>query len=399
MSRAIESPDEVESGIRFHYDLPPEFFALFLDKTTMSYTCAYFRDGNDTLDQAQERKIEMVFRKLQLKPGDRVLDIGCGWGNVVLRAAQLGCQVTGLTLAVEQARYVEAEAARRGLSDRVRVVVQEARELPFEDASFDKIVTIGATEQIADIDLLFKEVSRVLTDEGLCLEHSIKASNEPDDMTPELEFMTRHIFPTGHVKRLGEYINAFEAAGLEVVDVHNMTDNYPLTLRRWQHNLEHAGEAAAAAVGVPGDRYRAQRLFLAGCIVAFAEAHSFLYQEVVRKTTPGVYRQTLAAGRESFRLDDPPSAPLPSPLIDNPLVSLEVRGGMGMWVEGVGGSLQSGAPPRHPDCQLSVDATTMQKVISGEMQVIDAYLGGLIDIEGELLAAVQVGSALLSLGR
>jgi putative sterol carrier protein len=93
------------------------------------------------------------------------------------------------------------------------------------------------------------------------------------------------------------------------------------------------------------------------------------------------------------------SAPLPSPLIDNPLVSLEVRGGMGMWVEGVGGSLQSGAPPRHPDCQLSVDATTMQKVISGEMQVIDAYLDGLIDIEGELLAAVQVGSALLSLGR
>src|SRR5450756_2591538 len=124
MSRAIESPEEVESGIRFHYDLPPEFFALFLDKATMSYTCAYFRDGNDTLDQAQERKIELVFRKLQLKPGDRVLDIGCGWGNVVLRAAQLGCHVTGLTLAVEQARYVEEEAARRGLSDRVKVVVQ-----------------------------------------------------------------------------------------------------------------------------------------------------------------------------------------------------------------------------------------------------------------------------------
>jgi hypothetical protein len=132
--------------------------------------------------------------------------------------------------------------------------------------------------------------------------------------------------------------------------------------------------------------------------VAFTEAHSFLYQEVVRKTTPGVYRRPLAAGREGFQLDDPPSAPLPSPLIGNPLVSLEVRGGMGMWIEGVGGSLQSGEPPRRPDCRLSVDAGTMQKVISGEMTVIDAYLDGFIDIDGDLLAAVQVGSSLLSLG-
>lgn len=397
MTRTVESPDEVESGIRFHYDLPPEFFALFLDKATMSYTCAYFQDGSDSLDAAQERKIALVFHKLQLKPGDRVLDIGCGWGNVVLRAAQLGCQVTGLTLAVEQARYVEAEAARRGLSDRVKVVVQEARELPFDDASFDKVVTIGATEQIADIDVVFREVSRVMTDEGLCLQHSITASNEPYVMTPDLEFMIKHIFPTGRVKPLGEYINSFEAAGLEVVDVHNMTDNYPLTLRHWQRNLEAAGEAAAAAVGVPGDRYRAQRLFLAGCIVAFSEGHSFLYQEVVRKTTPGKNRITLPAGRAGYELDDPPGKPLPSPLIENPVVALEVRGGAGMWVDGVGGTVQPGEPPRPPDCRLSVAGETMQRVVSGELQIIDAYLDGLIDVEGDLLAAVQVGSALLAL--
>ena len=151
MAQQAESPEAVAEGIRFHYDLPPEFFRLFLDHPTMSYSCAYFRDGEGSLEEAQLRKLELIARKLQLQPGDRVLDIGLGWGNMALFAAERGCRVVGMTLAPEQAGYVRGEARRRGLADRVEVLVEEARTLPFPDRSFDKVVTIGATEHIADI--------------------------------------------------------------------------------------------------------------------------------------------------------------------------------------------------------------------------------------------------------
>ena len=395
----VETPDtkSVEEGIRFHYDLPPEFFALFLDKATMSYTCAYFRDGTDTIDQAQLRKLDLVARKLDLRPGDRVLDIGVGWGNMAFYAAERGCHVTGITLAVEQARYIEEEAARRGLGDKIKVIVQEARTLPFEDASFDKVVTIGASEQMADIAVLFQHVSRVLTPGGLCLQHSITRSNEPQVLSPELEFMIKHIFPTGKLKSLGEYATVFEQADLEVIDVHDMTDHYPLTLLRWLRALEAAGEEGAAAVGVPGDRYRAQRLFLAGCIVSFTDGHSFLYQELLRKTTPGLHRTPLAAGRGGLDLPDSSTEPLPSPLLPRPVVSVEVEGGMTMWVDGAESALTAGEPPSPPDCRIRVSMSTFSRISTGQLDLIDGFLQGLIDVEGDVLAAAQVGSALLRL--
>jgi cyclopropane-fatty-acyl-phospholipid synthase len=396
-SDVIESPDQVADGIRFHYDLPPDFFKLFLDHSTMSYTCAYFGDGSESLDTAQLRKLELCARKLDLKPGDRLLDIGLGWGNMALFAAELGCDVTGMTLAPEQAHYVEEEARRRGLQARIHVLVEEARTLPFPDASFDKVVMIGATEQVADIATLFKDVHRVLADGGLCLQHSITASAEPSTPSPELDFMVRHIFPTGRLKTLGEYIKVFESAFLEVIDVHDMTDSYPLTLHHWLRNLERNGEAAAVALGVPAERWRAQRLFLAGCIVSFTEGHSFLYQELMRKTFPGRYRQPLPGGRERTALADPPSRPLPSPVYAKPLVQLRVGDSTSLWVEGLGGAPQPGDPPREPDCTLLVSAETMARVTTGKLQLIDAFLSGLVDVEGDILAAAQLASTLLKL--
>jgi cyclopropane-fatty-acyl-phospholipid synthase len=393
-----DKPEDVRRGIQHHYDLPPEFFRLFLDRETMSYTCAYFSDGRDTIEAAQRRKLELVARKLELKPGDRVLDIGLGWGNMALLAAEMGCTVTGITLAENQAKYVLDEASRRGFGDRVQVLVEEARSLPFADASFDKVVTIGATEQIADIRTLFQHVARVMTDDGLCLQHSITRSTEPVLPSPELEFMVRHIFPTGALKTLGEYVDAFEDADLEVLDVHDMSDHYPLTLERWLYRLEEAGEQAVTAIGVPVDRYRAQRLFLAGCIVAFAEGHCFLYQELVRKRLSGRYRRPLPAGRERLELPvGQPAAFLPQPWLENPLVAVDVDDRPMLWMELANPVPVPGEPPRQPDCRIKLGSALMTRLAAGESDLATAYMEGEVEAEGNLVAALQMTSTLLAM--
>jgi cyclopropane-fatty-acyl-phospholipid synthase len=390
---------EVEAGIRFHYDLPPEFFQLFLDRPTMSYTCAYFRDAHTSLEEAQRRKLELVARKLQLKPGDHLLDIGLGWGNMAFVALERGCHVTGITLAQEQAAFVRGEAERRGYSDRLEIVIEEAGRLPFPDATFDNVVTIGATEQTEDIELLFQEVSRVMRDDALFLQHSMTAPYEPVVPSPEAEFLQANIFPTGRIKPLRTYLRAFEEAHLEVVDVHDITDHYPHTLERWLRNLEASGADAATAVGVPAERWRAQRLFLAGCIAVFDESHILCYQELLRRVSPGRPRRPLPASRSWLRLDDGPSQPLMSPAPRQPVVELRVGEEMRFWVEGGAGPLVPGAPPREPDCTLAVSSQSLQQVVSGEVSLADAYLRGDIDVQGNLVAAVQVRLALMGLAQ
>jgi hypothetical protein len=177
-----------------------------------------------------------------------------------------------------------------------------------------------------------------------------------------------------------------------------MTDNYPLTLHHWLRNLEAAGEAAVAEIGVPVDRYRAQRLFLAGCIVAFTESHCFLYQELLRPTAPGSYRATLPAGRDWLDLDNGARESLPAPVLQSPLVSIEIRDGGVFFVEGAGGNLQAGELPRPPDCRITIAADLMARAAAGGgTALLDAYLNGEVDIEGNLVAAAQVGSSLLKL--
>lgn len=384
----------IEDGIRFHYDLPPSFFQLFLDRDTVSYSCAYFRDGETSLEEAQRRKLELVARELQLRPTDRVLDIGCGWGNMMFHAAARGCHVTGITLAHEQAEFIRREAHRRGIQDRVEVVVQDAGLLPFADGSFDRIVTIGATEHIADIHLLFRECRRVLKDEGLMLQHAITAAPEEVIDSFELRFMRRHIFPVGELKPLKEYVQAFEDAQLEVIHVHDITDHYPLTLRHWLRNLEAAGMGASNALGVPPERWRAQRLFLAGCAVIFSESHALCYQQLVRPVDPGRRRHPLPAGQARYDLEDSRPETLPTILLEAPLVALEVVDGPSLFVDGDGGSLSVGAPPREPDCRIRVDMATLAEIAGDLGGFVDAYLQGRVEVEGELIAVIQLRQAL-----
>ncbi|MHB8509703.1 MAG: class I SAM-dependent methyltransferase [Candidatus Dormibacteria bacterium] len=388
----------LEEGIRFHYDLPPGFFRLFLDRASMSYTCAYFRDGETSLEEAQQRKLELVARKLQLRPTDRVLDIGCGWGNMLFYAAERGCRVTGITLALEQAEFIRREAHRRGIQDRVEVLVQEAGLLPFEDRSFDRIVTIGATEQVTDIHLLFRECRRILEANGLMLNHAITAAPEEVVDTFELRFMRRHIFPTGELKPLKEYIQAFEGAELEVIHVHDITDHYPLTLRHWLRNLEAAGIEAAEALGVPAERWRAQRLFLAGCAVIFSESHALCYQQLVRPVEAGRRRRPLPAGQALYELEDPPAVALPTVLLEAPLLALEVTDGPSLYVDGESAVLTAGDPPRQPDCRIRVDMATLAEIAGDLSGLIDAYLQGRVEVDGDLIVPVQLREALAGVG-
>jgi cyclopropane fatty-acyl-phospholipid synthase-like methyltransferase len=390
----------VEPGVQewFHYEMPLEFFQLFLDRSTMGYTCAYFPDSDATLDEAQRRKIELVVRKLDTQAGDRILEIGSGWGNLTLKNAELGAHVTGMTMNPAHASYVMAEAQRRGLVDRVDIRVEEARLLPFPDRSFNKVVSLGTTEHIEDLRTLFAEVSRVLTDGGRVVHHAMTAPIEPVVPSAEEDFMRTYILPVGRLKTLTEYVIAFEEAHLEMIDLHSITDHYPLTLRAWLTNLEAAGKDKALRTGATLEQYNAQRLFVAGCVAAFEESHIFCYQQVLQKVIPGQYRRPLPAGRDQFVLDDGPSRPLRAPLLERPLVALEVGGAMAMWVEGVDGMLQPGEPPRHPDCTLRADSDTLEQVTTGKRPLVEAFLQGQVEVEGDLVAAVQVRNTLLRLG-
>jgi cyclopropane-fatty-acyl-phospholipid synthase len=388
---------QLEEAIRFHYDLPPAFFKLFIDPVTESYTCAYFKDTTTTLEEAQQRKLNLVFKKLQLKPGDRVLDIGCGWGNVMFAAVSRGCRATGLTLAPAQAEYIRSEAERRGVADRIEVVIEEARFLPFGNESFDKVVTLGATEHVEDLGSLFTEVSRILTPDGLFLQHAMTGPIEPETETLEEKFIRDHVWPIGRFQRLFNYVQAMEEAGLEVVDVHDLTDHYPHTLIRWLRNLERAGLDGAASAGVEPERYRAQAMLFAGAIVFFAENHIMVYQQLARPIRPGMARRPLSAGRDQFQLDDPEGQPLPPPVHARPLVQLEA-GGLSLWVEGVNGGLVAGEPPRSPDCKLMIGADTLLAITSGRLSVPDAFVQGQIGVEGDLIAAVQVRGPIFALG-
>ena len=259
-------------------------------------------------------------------------------------------------------------------------------------------MSLGTTEHIEDLKTLFAEISRVMTDDGRLVHHAMTAPIEPVVPSAEEDFMRTYILPVGRLKTLTEYVVAFEEAHLEMVDLHSITDHYPLTLRAWLTNLEGNGKEKALQTGATLEQYNAQRLFVAGCVAAFEESHIFCYQQVLQKVIPGKYRRPLRAGRDQFVLDDGPSLPLRPPLLERPLVALQVGGVNMMWVDGVDGTLQTGEPPRQPDCTLRADTATLEQVTTGKQPLVEAFLKGMVEVDGDLVAAVQVRDVLLQLG-
>lgn len=267
------------AAIRYHYDVGNDFYALWLDER-MVYSCAYFRDPSDTLDEAQRAKLDLVCRKLRLRPGDRLLDVGCGWGAMVLHAVQhYGVTALGITLSDAQAGLARQRIAAAGLSDRCRVEIRDYRDLPL-GAQFDKISSIGMVEHVG-VDHLpeyFGSLYRALSPGGLFLNHGIVSEDAArrhsafDWIERKLwkrdAFIDQYVFPDGKLGPLHAVIAAAEGAGFETRDAESLREHYAITLRRWVMRLMSARERAIA---IAGERvFRTWRLYMTASAHAFA---------------------------------------------------------------------------------------------------------------------------------
>jgi cyclopropane-fatty-acyl-phospholipid synthase len=268
-------------AIAHHYDVSNEFYALFLDPL-MVYTCAYYRDPDGKLEQAQRDKLDLVCRKLELRAGETMLDIGCGWGSLAIWAAQhYGVRAHGVTLSKAQADYATERITREGLADRCKVEYRDYRDLD-PDVRFDKIAAVGVIEHvgIANYPAFFGGVRQRLKDGGLYLNHGI-VHEFHWKATSQTEFLYRHVFPNGDLAGLSETLTEIERAGFEIMDAEGLRLHYARTCRQWVERLrERADEASALA----GERtYRTWLLYLTCSAVAFAESSIGLYQVLCRK--------------------------------------------------------------------------------------------------------------------
>jgi len=267
--------DRDKEAIRYHYDVGNDFFALFLDPS-MTYSCAIFSRGAETLEDAQRTKLDLVATKLRLKEGDRVLDVGCGWGSFAVHAArEYGAKVLGITISDEQAALGRERIAGFGLSDQIEIRVADYREIT--DEPFDAIASIGMVEHVGEnqIDRYAQTLARLLKPNGVLLNHGI-AVLSPDEDPLEDIFSTRYVFPDGEPLALSRIQLAFERAALETYHVEGFGRDYATTLRHWHDRLDaRLGEAAAIA---GAERTRIWRLYLRAARHGFEVGFTNVYQ-------------------------------------------------------------------------------------------------------------------------
>lgn len=272
--RHSESRDR--AAIAYHYDQPIEFYRPWLGPTLV-YSCAYFRDPSESLESAQANKLELICRKLELQQNDRFLDIGCGWGSLVLHAAsRYRAHASGITLSQGQAAVARQRITHARLDALCQVALRDYRELPRSDARFDKIASVGMFEHVGRKRLrhYFKLALQILKPNGLFLNHGIARSAAVPPAQDS--FIDRYVFPDGELATLGEVVEIAEAAGFEVRDVENLRSHYERTLRLWVENLE--SSAIALRQHIPEQTYRIWRLYMAGSAEAFRRGDIELYQ-------------------------------------------------------------------------------------------------------------------------
>ncbi len=286
------SSGENKKNISYHYDVSNAFYELWLDKE-MVYTCAYFHDWGDDLDKIQRQKLDMVCRKLRLKPGETLFDIGCGWGALSCYAAQhYGVKVYGATLSEQQVAYANAKIIRLGLEDRVTIECKDYAAV--EGVSrFDKAAAIGMLEHvgIANFPLYYGTVHRLLKPGGLFLHHAITRPGKSDSARngkkrrPEFEALTRYIFPGGELDYIGRTVTNLERHGFEIHDVEGWREHYMRTCKFWHDRLLANYDAAVKEVGEV--KTRLWLAYLAACSITFERNNCGLYQTLSSKRVRG----------------------------------------------------------------------------------------------------------------
>lgn len=288
-----------QAAIQYHYDVGNDFYQLFLDPR-MIYSCAYFPTGTEDLDEAQEAKLEHICRKLRLERGERVLDIGCGWGGMLIYAAErYGIEGVGVTLSRAQLELGRERVREAGLEDRVRLELLDYRDLRGE--AFDKILSIGMFEHVGRVGMeeYFSHVFRLLKPGGLFLNHAIADRPKVRRRSPgalvarvldtalvgNLHFRTRYIFPDGELMPVSEANLEAERAGFEVRDVENLREHYARTIALWLQRLRKHRSEAIEIAGEP--MFRLWELYLAGCIYHFDTAQININQSLLASPVGG----------------------------------------------------------------------------------------------------------------
>ncbi|WP_291014497.1 cyclopropane-fatty-acyl-phospholipid synthase family protein [Hydrogenophaga sp.] len=283
MRRVFGHTRESDSeAIQYHYDVSNDFYAQWLGQG-MVYSCAYFEQGDETLDQAQAKKIDHILRKIHLMPGQRLLDIGCGWGALVLRAAQAyGAQCVGVTLSTQQFELAQQRVREAGLQDRIEIRLQDYRDVT--DGPFDRITSVGMFEHVGldHLAAYFAHLRGLLKPHGWAMNHGITSTDAHDGESRHGggRFIERYVFPRGELPHIGTVLRTLQEGGLEAVDVENLRRHYQRTTQLWSEAFE--ARTAQIKPLVDEKRWRIWRIYLAGCAWAFEHDEVSIYQVLCR---------------------------------------------------------------------------------------------------------------------
>lgn len=280
-------------AIAHHYDVGNDFYRLFLGEE-MVYSCAYFRRPGADINEAQRDKLTYICKKLRLQPGEKFLDIGCGWGGLVIWAAKhFGVEAYGITLSKNQHEYALDWIKREGIGHLCRVELRDYRDVPSEGI-FDKVVSVGMFEHVGikNYPIYFGAARRLLKEKGLFLNHGIVREGIGGKKSPAMRFINTYVFPDGDVDNIVRVQHEIERAGFEILDVESLRTHYAKTLGLWVRNLEKNKDWA---LSLAGERiYRIWRLYMAGCSYEFEKGNISVYQILASKhSRPGLSKHPL----------------------------------------------------------------------------------------------------------